>query len=73
VVAHWEDAIRPNAPRIHEGFENVVAHLKHNLGDMDAALRDADFVIERRFENPKPQIDGDGMPRGEKGKCSRFS
>jgi aerobic carbon-monoxide dehydrogenase large subunit len=50
VVAHWEDAMRPTAPRIHDGFENVVAHLKHNLGDMNAALRDADFVIERRFE-----------------------
>src|SRR5262249_36308008 len=49
-VAHWEDAMRPNAPRIHDGFENAVAHLKHNLGDMETALRDADFVIERRFE-----------------------
>jgi aerobic carbon-monoxide dehydrogenase large subunit len=49
-AANWEDAIRPNAPRIHDGFENVVAHLKHKLGDMDQALRDADFVIERRFE-----------------------
>jgi carbon-monoxide dehydrogenase large subunit len=50
VAAHWEDAMRPSAPRVHDGFENVVAHLKHNLGDMDGALREADFVIERRFE-----------------------
>jgi carbon-monoxide dehydrogenase large subunit len=49
-VARWEDAMRPNATRIHDGFENAVAHLKHNLGDMDAAFGAADFVIERRFE-----------------------
>jgi len=49
-TSDWEDAIRPGAPHIHEGYNNVVAHLKHSLGDMDRALREADFVIERRFE-----------------------
>ena len=49
-VTSWEDAMRSEAPRIHEGFDNVVAHLKHDLGDMEAALREADFVIERRFD-----------------------
>ena len=49
-VADWEDAIRPDAPRVHDDFGNVVAHLKHAVGDMDNALAEADVVIERRFE-----------------------
>ena len=49
-VATWEDATKADAPRIHEGYDNVVAHLKHSVGDIDAALLDADIVIERRFD-----------------------
>jgi aerobic carbon-monoxide dehydrogenase large subunit len=49
-VASWQDAIKPNAPRIHHGFNNVVAHLKHVVGDPEAAFADADIIIERRLE-----------------------
>lgn len=46
----WREAMKPDAPRIHDGQDNIVAHLKHAVGDFDEALRQADFVIERCFE-----------------------
>lgn len=49
-VARWEEAMKPGALRVHEGFDNVVAHLKHKVGDADAAFANADIVIERRLE-----------------------
>jgi carbon-monoxide dehydrogenase large subunit len=50
VLATWEDAIRAGAPRLHDGVDNVVAHLKHELGQVDAAFRAADIVAEARLE-----------------------
>lgn len=50
VVASWQAAVKPGAPRIHTDFDNVVAHLKHDFGDLDAAFRDAEIVIERTLE-----------------------
>ncbi len=49
-VARWEEAMKPSSPRVHDGFDNVVAHLKHKVGDADAAFAQADIVIERRLE-----------------------
>lgn len=49
-VARWEEAMKPNSPRVHEGFDNVVAHLKHKVGDADAAFAQAEILIERRLE-----------------------
>ena len=49
-AADWHSAIRSEAPRVHEGFDNRVAHLQHAVGDVEAAIATADIVIERRFE-----------------------
>ena len=49
-VARWEEAMKPSSPRVHDGFDNVVAHLKHKVGDADAAFANAEIVIERRLE-----------------------
>jgi carbon-monoxide dehydrogenase large subunit len=50
VLASWQEAIRAGAPRLHDGVDNVVAHLKHELGDVEAAFRTADIVAEERLE-----------------------
>jgi carbon-monoxide dehydrogenase large subunit len=49
-VANWEEAMKPGAPRIHQGFDNTIAHLKHDVGDIESAFRNADIVLEKRFE-----------------------
>ncbi len=49
-VAAWQAAMKPNAPRVHDGFDNVVAHLKHQVGDIGAAFSTADIVLKRRYE-----------------------
>src|SRR5579862_5591694 len=49
ILASWEDSIRPGAPRLHDGIDNVVAHLKHEIGDVDAAFRNAEIVAEERL------------------------
>lgn len=49
-VASWEEAIKPEAPRIHKGVDNTVAHLKHEVGDVERAFRDAEIVLEKRLE-----------------------
>ena len=61
-VTNVEDAMRPDAPVLHEnitapdglGFEaeagsNVAGHAQQVLGDADAAFADADVVVEREF------------------------
>ncbi|MBI3514874.1 MAG: xanthine dehydrogenase family protein molybdopterin-binding subunit, partial [Proteobacteria bacterium] len=50
VLATWQDALRDGAPRLHDGVDNVVAHLKHELGQVDAAFRIAEVVVEERLE-----------------------
>lgn len=52
VVATWEDALAPGAPRVHADFPNAIAHLKHEVGNVDAAFREADLVLEERLETP---------------------
>ncbi|MBX3535416.1 MAG: xanthine dehydrogenase family protein molybdopterin-binding subunit [Xanthobacteraceae bacterium] len=49
-VARWEEAMKPGSPRVHEGFDNVVAHLKHKVGDADAAFAQAEIVLDFRLE-----------------------
>lgn len=49
-VARWEEAMKLNSPRVHDGFDNVVAHLKHSVGDAEAAFAAAEVVIEKKLE-----------------------
>ena len=49
-AANLEAATKPGAPRVHEGYDNIVAHLRHEVGDVEAGFRDAPVVIEERLE-----------------------
>lgn len=50
IIANWEAAIRPGATSIHQQRDNVVGHLKYQVGDVDAAFDGADIILEERFE-----------------------
>ena len=39
-------AMRDDAPRVHEGQDNVVGRLRAVIGDVDAAFAEADVVVE---------------------------
>ncbi|MBV8166946.1 MAG: xanthine dehydrogenase family protein [Alphaproteobacteria bacterium] len=52
VLMRWEDAIKPGAPQLHAGHDNVVAHLEHAIGDVDAAFRTAEITTELELELP---------------------
>jgi CO/xanthine dehydrogenase Mo-binding subunit len=49
VVTDPEEAMRPEAPKIHGG-ENTFVHHTVRKGDVATGFREADFVIERRFK-----------------------
>ena len=49
-----EEAMQPGAPIIHEGKErNIAANPVYNLGDVEAAFREADYVFEDRLETQR--------------------
>ena len=49
-VVDPEQAIAPDAPLLHEEFnDNVAVHLSNETGDVAAAFRDAALVIRERF------------------------
>ena len=49
-----EVAMQPGAPIIHEGKErNIAANPVYNLGDVEAAFREADYVFEDRLETQR--------------------
>jgi carbon-monoxide dehydrogenase large subunit len=52
VIADWKAAMAPGGPRVHADYPNAIAHLKHELGDVDAAFQTADIVAEERLEIP---------------------
>ena len=48
-VVHLEQALRPDAPRVHEDLpSNLAAHVIQHKGDYQAARKDADLVLRRR-------------------------
>jgi carbon-monoxide dehydrogenase large subunit len=49
-IVRWEDAIKTEAPRIHLGFDNIVGHLKHEIGDLENAFKSADLIHEARLD-----------------------
>jgi len=51
VVSDPEEAMKPDAPRIH-GDDNAFVHHKVRRGDVGKGFAEADFVIERRFRTP---------------------
>jgi 4-hydroxybenzoyl-CoA reductase alpha subunit len=49
-VYDLDEALAPGAPLVHDGVaDNVGAVVRRGAGDVDAALRAADVVIERRY------------------------
>lgn len=49
IVSDPEEAMKPDAPRIH-GDNNVFVHHKVRKGDIEKGFVQADFIIERRFK-----------------------
>jgi len=49
VVSDPEEAMTPDAPRIH-GDDNTFVHHRVRKGDMEKGFAEADFIIERRFK-----------------------
>ena len=49
-VTNVEDAMKADAPRLHDGFDgNVAAHSQLALGDVEKGFTAADVVIEREY------------------------
>ena len=49
-VTNVEDAMKADAPRLHDGFDgNVAAHSQLALGDVEKGFAEADVVIEREY------------------------
>lgn len=49
-----EEAMQEGAPLIHEGKErNIAANPIYNIGDVEAAFREADYVFEDRLETQR--------------------
>ena len=49
-VTDVEEAMKPNAPRLHEKFEgNVATRNQLSLGDVEKGFREADVVVEREY------------------------
>jgi CO/xanthine dehydrogenase Mo-binding subunit len=51
VVSDPEEALAPDAPRIH-GEDNTFVHHKVRRGDVAKGFAEADFIIERKFRTP---------------------
>lgn len=52
-----EDAMRPDAPQIHEnglGGNNVVPPVHVRMGDVERGFKEADFVLEAEYEGGRP-------------------
>ncbi|HEX9118389.1 MAG TPA: molybdopterin cofactor-binding domain-containing protein [Anaerolineae bacterium] len=65
-VLHPRDALRPGAPIIHDEPDyvpfgecdparNLASHMRMDVGDVDAALKTADYVFEGEYEVPRVQ------------------
>ena len=49
-VVDLEKCMEPDSPLVHDDLDsNLAAHLIQNKGDYDAAVKEADLVIKRRF------------------------
>jgi carbon-monoxide dehydrogenase large subunit len=53
VVASIDDALRPDAHRVHEDCGNIAAHFKVDIGDVASAFASAEVVFEARLVNQR--------------------
>jgi len=51
-VVDVEEAMKPGAPQIHQSMNNIAVILPVNFGNVDRALKEADYVREDRFYTP---------------------
>ncbi|RLC77371.1 MAG: aldehyde oxidoreductase, partial [Chloroflexi bacterium] len=51
VVTSPQDALKPDAPQIHEGG-NLLKHIRIRRGDVQKAFAEADVVVERVYRTP---------------------
>ena len=50
-LLHPEDILSDNARQIHKGSSNIVGEHEYSFGgDVDQALKDADYIVEGKFE-----------------------
>ena len=47
-----EEAIKYEAPLVHEKANNLAVHFIVNQGDIDEGFRESDYIFEERFETP---------------------
>ncbi|MGH2672271.1 MAG: xanthine dehydrogenase family protein molybdopterin-binding subunit [Actinomycetota bacterium] len=53
-VSSLQDALRPDAPILHDGWtDNVAARFTVRAGDVEAGLGSADVVVQERFESQR--------------------
>jgi xanthine dehydrogenase molybdenum-binding subunit len=47
-----EDALQADAVEIHKGSNNLTGDTSYNIGDVDKAFAEADYVVEDEFQTP---------------------
>lgn len=50
-----EDALKKGAVEIHEGTKNILNHTGYELGDLEQAFREADYIFEDEFKTSTVQ------------------
>ncbi len=51
------EAMKPDAPRIHDFAEgNVALHLTHTEGDVEKGFQEADYILEETFQTSKQKV-----------------
>lgn len=50
IVPDLETSRQPDASKVHDGFANAVAHMRHHVGDFDRAASEADIVLRETLE-----------------------
>jgi len=54
VVTDVREAMQPGATRLHDAVpNNIAANFQVNVGDVDAAMADADLIIEKEFSTQR--------------------
>ena len=47
-----QEAMRPDAPRVHEGRDNVLRHFELYKGDVDDAFQRCDVIVQNTYSTP---------------------
>lgn len=47
-----EEALKPNAPQVHEGVDNLIYHYKTRRGDVNLGFEQAHVIAENLYETP---------------------